>query len=87
MGRVRCLYLQPPNGRHENRNQRNKDKQCPSGGWRGVYFHAWVMAVVHPCRTFFIKMLFKRVDACCTDRFLSKFVPPIDDTVGKEMPS
>ena len=29
-------------------------------------------------------MLFKRVDACCTDRFLSKFVPPIDDTLGKE---
>ena len=41
----------------------------------------------HPCRTFFIEMLFKRVDACCTDRFLLKFVPPIDDTLGKEMPS
>jgi len=23
-------------------------------------------------------MLFKRVDVCCTDRFLPKFVPPTD---------
>ena len=38
-------------------------------------------------QTFFIEMLFKRVDVCCTDCFLPKFVPPIDDTLGKEMPS
>jgi len=36
-----------------------------------------IQKLVHPCQTFFIQMMFKRVAVCCTDCFLPKFVPPI----------